>query len=95
VDVITDEAAIREAIIASVYETFGEGAVASVNVQFLSDDEPIGDIVDVRIILKEDAPRDLVAKFGLKLRLSFAKLETDRFPVVSFIAKSEFERRQR
>jgi hypothetical protein len=78
-----NEDAIRKAISASVYETVGEGAVASVDVEFSDDVEPMTDVVNVRIVVNGDVDRRTVSTLGLTLRRVLTKFQHDLFPLES------------
>jgi hypothetical protein len=91
---VIDRDSIKEAINALIERNFSGGAVASVDISFADDDFDSA-IVNVKIILNKQVDRSSLSRFGLKLRNALNDLESDRFPVVSFIAKNEYERRAR
>jgi hypothetical protein len=92
---ILNEDAIRKAISAAVYETFGESAVASVEMEFLDDAEPMNDVMNVRIVLNRGVALDALSRVSLKLREVLSNLDNDYFPLVSLISENEFRRGQR
>lgn len=91
---ILNEDAIRKAISASVYRAIGEGAVASVDVDF-PDDEPMKDVVNVRICVNGEVDRSALSGLLLTLRKILIEYEDDLFPLISMISQGEFSRSHR
>ncbi len=92
---ILNEDAIRETINASVYDAFGEGTVASVDVEFLDDVEPMKDVISIRIVLNSEVERRTVSTLGLTLRKTLSDLKVESFPLVSMISKGDLARSHR
>jgi hypothetical protein len=84
---------IEEAIETAVRNNFGEGIVASVEITFDEDDFDL-DVVNVAVILNRPVEKTQISGFGLKLRNALDKLNSEWFPLVSFIAKNEYNRRR-
>jgi hypothetical protein len=91
---IIKTADLKSIIEASVRENFRPEIVSSVEVS-MADGEHVENVIDVNIILNGTAERESMSSFGLKLRRAFDQNRIDGFPLVSFIAKKEFERRPR
>ena len=91
---IVETADIKSIIEASVRESFRPETVSSVEISW-ADADLADNVIDVKIILNGTAERESMSSFGLKLRRAFDQNRIDGFPLVSFIAKKEFERRPR
>jgi hypothetical protein len=91
--VIINREEIKKVISNAVYSRFGEGTVATVDISFDEDGFDM-DVVDVVIVLNRTIDKTLLSGFSLKLRNELDKLNSDSFPLVSFIARKEYERRR-
>jgi hypothetical protein len=85
--------AIKHAISDAVYSHFGDGTVARIDISF-DDDDFEANVVNVTIVLNRLVHKDQIAGFSLKLRNVLDKLHSEWFPLVSLVAKNEYERRR-
>jgi hypothetical protein len=90
---LIDQDAVKKAIENAVYSNFGEGDVASIDIQF-DDDGYDADIVNVAVILNREVDKKQVSGFSLKLRNALDKVNSEWFPLVSFINKNEYRGRR-
>ena len=63
------------------------------NISF-DEDEFEGDVVNIAAIFNRSVGKKQLSGFGLTLRNELDKLNSEWFPLVSFIAKNDYARRR-